>query len=34
MTVVVDHDRGCAAWCARGHGKARLEAFMCFVKRI
>ena len=28
MTVVVDHDRGCAAWCAKGHGKARLEAFI------
>ena len=28
MTVVVDHDRGCAVWCAKGHGKARLEAFI------
>lgn len=28
MTVVVDHDRGCAVWCARGHGKAQLEAFI------
>lgn len=28
MTVVVDHDRGCAVWCARGRGKARLEAFV------
>lgn len=28
MTVVVDHDRGCAVWCAKGHGKAQLEAFI------
>lgn len=28
MTVVVDHDRGRAAWRARGHGKAQLEAFI------
>ena len=28
MTVVVDHDRGRAVWCARGHGKAQLEAFV------
>lgn len=27
MTVVVDRDSGCAVWCARGHGRAQLEAF-------
>lgn len=27
MTVVVDHDSGCVVWCAKGHGRAQLEAF-------
>lgn len=27
MAVVVDHDSGCVVWCAKGHGRAQLEAF-------
>ena len=27
LTVVVDHDSGCVVWCAKGHGRAQLEAF-------
>lgn len=27
LTVVVDHDRGCVVWCARGHDKATLDSF-------
>lgn len=27
MTVVLDHDRGIVAWCAKGHGKEVLRGF-------
>ena len=27
LTVVVDHDRGCVVWCARGHDRATLDSF-------
>lgn len=27
LTVVVDHDRGCVVWCARGHDRATLNSF-------
>ena len=26
LTVVVDHDRGCVVWCAKGHGRETLES--------
>jgi len=27
LTVVVDHDRGCVVWCAKGHDKETLMSF-------
>ena len=27
LTVVVDHDRGCVVWCAKGHDKETLRSF-------
>ena len=27
LTVVVDHDRGCVVWCAKGRDRATLESF-------
>lgn len=31
LTVVVDHDRGCVVWCAKGHDKETLRSFFALL---